>query len=437
MSSYPVIGYGTYGTVLLESVVVKDARSEDEVDRVQTFSIVETSILKHLQSLQPKSSLLNPDQSSYRSRTVRYHPFPIIYHSRIERDETSVGTYTMMNYVGRTLSSIIRDSGFDTLLDLIDRHYYRLMEVIRIMHSCGVIHMDLHLDNITLDDQDRIHIIDFGLSTIGSLQPLVENSVPGPNNIPSADLWKLAASIVVTHTGEEIIPDREWAVKQLLREYPELDPIILRQAVDQGTDYQDEYEEVELTIPVPDSIPQPLNGRLSRMLSINPNNRGYPINSIYTSQPTQSMRTFDKEYQNLFGSSLDHLLSRISQIDGVDNCDLGIAIDLLCRVFQQSNSITNRQVATNIADICITLALRVSLDSDIMDALTNQLDDNLANYQAEILDLLDWRVFTGDNTILDNNSIIELVDRIRLDPDYNSYVNLSTSQLMDRLQYLL
>lgn len=424
---YP-LGQGTYGSAYMNNMATK--HSIEQGAGLQPESITEVSILKHL----------NSHQGSCQT-TLDHNPFPLVYACQADCKIKGSVTSLMMEFVGVTFNRLAATSPnpSTTIIELITEHYSQIIEAIRIMHACGVVHCDLHIGNITLDRQGKVRIIDFGLSCLGSMKSRLSYSAPGPIELPSADLWKLAGSIVRLHNGEPAYPDRDWAYGKLTKTYSHLDRAEIRRAIDQGRDYVDDHgNEIELIIPIPDSIPQPLHQQLQTMLSIVPSRRNYYPSLIPIIPIRRWNTTISRDHLDSFTHSLSLLLNKYKNYESRLSCyNVVVGIDLLCRIFRAIDYTNDSNLI-----ICLVLAIvSLSIDRYIDMPLIKALliahgTDNLANYQLQVLELVDWRIFTRENTAIESTNVGQFINRILTDSENGSYVTLSSTELMARLEQL-
>lgn len=425
MNAPQVIGIGAFNEAIMSRAVTKKSNRLSNARVSMRVMVLEASILRHLNSY---SKIITTD-------LMDYYPFPVLYDCMIDvQDPQTVTTQLVTNYVGRSLDKIL-DSGWSDIVTWLDTYYDKLAQVIGIMHSCGVVHGDLHVGNITIDSQDRIHLIDFGASCIGNKPFILVSTVPGPLNIPQADLWRVAASCVIEHTDEDVHPSREWALRELRRAYPDLDYNKLKEAVDAGTDYIDGDNIIELYIPIPPTIPQPLNDRLRNMLAINVDNRRMEGYEYHLIRPQLSWRwklSVPRSDKLEFVNSLEYLLSLYTRIinnisPGIDRLrsySVVVGIDLLCRLYHRSSYVHNRRMTY------INAIVPLSISEGI-------ITKSVSSHEVAILELLEWKIFTLHNTSLPQVNTSSLIEAIRNDTQRAQYVTLPSDQLMDRIRDLL
>jgi len=85
--------------------------------------------------------------------------------------EDKENTYILMEYVkGHDLISFMEALDGPLPETFARRVFDQLRQIVLYMHSMGVAHRDLKLDNIMLDDNGQVKIIDFGLCTYEDVQ---------------------------------------------------------------------------------------------------------------------------------------------------------------------------------------------------------------------------------------------------------------------------
>ena len=87
--------------------------------------------------------------------------------------------YAVMRYIPTTLFDRTLGNGDELSLDDKICVWIRILDGIRHMHSEGVAHLDLKLNNILLEDGMWPKIIDFGTSQVDWTNPRVENWISG------------------------------------------------------------------------------------------------------------------------------------------------------------------------------------------------------------------------------------------------------------------
>lgn len=438
------LGAGSYSVVNSEVMAVKQSTHDEFCPHytVSPDSIVEVSILKHL-------------NQSYIQENLEYNPFPVHYQSTVstrdivmwKTNTTIASTTTRMSYAGRTIASILEDGGtvIDGILRLEVPDIVRVVELYldsalkcaSVMHSNNVIHNDLHINNLTIDEQGRVRIIDFGMSQLGSMvNQHMSTLVPGGNSHPSCDLWKLASSIVAACRGQLIIPDVKWAVEVLSESYSD----ISYEAIARG--------EFDRPFPVPDSIPSPLRERLQTMLSINPLDRGYSV--VMNTPPIREFWGFtvSREVQEAFERALDVVLRTLQLCDddlieggveGTISCyNVTVAVDTLCRWFCKHRSIKD---IIPYAQAVFKLSVDTHLEEDDSLELLELGEygtwfNNLVPYQRRVSKIIDWEVFTHTNTLLIDGDYRRLITLIRSDEMRYRYFSMSSDELMNHLMSL-
>lgn len=361
---------GTYGLITCEEIVVSNQPS-----------VLEVSILKHLNSNHVQSQL-------------HYNPFPTFYHVNSE--------CIRMSNSGTSL----RDSGGDC--ELVSYHLMDILECVSIMHSNRVVHYDLTVDNIMIDEDDRIRITNFGISSLGLAESEGQRRIiPGGDNGPAYDVWLLGASLIDLCLGEESeldLCDIHSIVDWISKHYPDL------------TDVYDHLiaGDLEVEIPIPDEITSPLRDHLQLMISVNPHNRplrmrlvspaavnyGGAINSIV-----------DPVITSKFTSIIDNILEVLRADVDIQCYHVTVAISILSRWFKNEGVIPDEETASRAV-------------IDYSEAYT-------------LLNSIKWEVFNCVNTSYVHDNAVELIDEILADRDRGKYFLFSDHQLMDKYKSLL
>lgn len=125
------------------------------------------------------------------------------------------------------------------------RHYaHDISRGLAHIHRKGIVHGDLRLENIVIDEHDRAKITDFGLAALSGETPYVLGSVlyrapeviAGLKPTPASDMWQLGVMLYYAATGSYPWPVNvsDWATKTLAekkRFRDELKIAILKQPI--------------------------------------------------------------------------------------------------------------------------------------------------------------------------------------------------------------
>lgn len=103
-----------------------------------------------------------------------HHPNIVSYHSSFYDANEKVGSIEM-EHLNRTLEYIQFDGNWLKL----QRWTLEICSALDYLHSRGIIHRDLKLSNLMLDDDGKVKLIDFGVSTWKWLLPYESNKVIG------------------------------------------------------------------------------------------------------------------------------------------------------------------------------------------------------------------------------------------------------------------
>ena len=416
------IDEGSSGVVHSETIVVKESipgAAPYLIIPIDTIS--EVSILKHLNQYHIQSEL-------------SYNPFPELYQVNVRTDRNGdVITILKMNHVGTSLGSIASNERMTVpqRCQLVNQYLDNILECIRIIHQNGVIHNDLHGDNIMIDPDDRVRIIDFGLAQLNGMSSSLEifRLIPGETkNTITSDIWILASYLLKICLDDDLEYDIEWAIEDIYNHYPEVDYDELCHSIHAG--------DSSLAITIPNIIPSPLRDRLQVMLSINPNQRGYAITQLI--QPVKI--TWDIEVNviisNIFAYLLDNLLELfdLGSDDNIYCYNVTTAVSVLCRWFYLHRSSITTELALGVVTAIFLLSIdRYILDGDIHGYIGSKADINrIVEYQLTVLNMIDWRVFTYANTSYRGYDVAILIGGIKADTNRGRYFLMTDEELIER-----
>lgn len=418
---------GTYGVVTLEPIIVKTAKPEEEQILISSETLMEVSILKHL-------------NQSYIQDQLEYNPFPELYNAGVHiNDNHQVISTIKMSNVGKSLYQIAVENELNSkeVCNLINFHLPNILRCVTIMHQNRVIHKDLTPKNIMIDNRNRIRIIDFGLSNFAGVPDgfHITRTIPGYQDTTSTqahDIWILGASLVnlCLIDGEYIDPnDLMKIVKLIESHYPNLgsDPDDILNDMLMG--------ELSVEIPIPDSIPQPLRHELQSMISIHPNDRSWEV-EVVPPPPSWDLPipSIDSTISNRFQRLVDNLLSRVSS-----STQLTVAISILSRWFKNYGSIPDVELANKVLIGIQTIVTDEHLTRSTVGQYVNSEAPitELIKYQVMILKSIDGRVYNYHNTLQITDEIRRLIRVIKADSQRGSYFLFTEQQLVDRYRSLL
>jgi serine/threonine-protein kinase len=142
------------------------------------------------------------------------HPGVVTVHD-VGTDEAEGLLYLVMEHVtGRDLARVLRDSGPQSVADVVD-WAVQIADILDTAHTAGVVHRDLKPANLMLTDRGRIVILDFGIArflessastrsssvmgTLGYMAPERFDEAPGDAR---SDLYALGCILTELLTGE-------------------------------------------------------------------------------------------------------------------------------------------------------------------------------------------------------------------------------------------
>ena len=170
------------------------------------------------------------------------HPSIIRVH-RIEMIQEEGLIRTFMDFIPMTLLDLTKSSPTGLPLERVFRLFLQIVEGVQYIHQKGVCHKDLKLENLMVDDADRITIIDFGFSKYYSPDSCITDNKGSlhyaapelwhrrPYMGPEVDVWAMGVVLFLLATGhfpfggttaQEIYHDIDlqdlWLPPSLLRE---------------------------------------------------------------------------------------------------------------------------------------------------------------------------------------------------------------------------
>jgi serine/threonine protein kinase len=104
-----------------------------------------------------------------------------------------------INYGGHTLKYCINNNLFndEQILTILTR----VAENIHFLHTCGIYHMDIHCDNIVINEKLNVRIIDFDLSTLSSSTRRLKNYY---SKYDASDQWPLFFNWFRIHNAKSL-----------------------------------------------------------------------------------------------------------------------------------------------------------------------------------------------------------------------------------------
>lgn len=410
-----------------ELIIVKESKGEDPDSPypfVMPESICEISILKYLNSL--------PVIEEF-----GYNPFPELYYCSAELNQSDeIVTYMKMNNVGQSIQSISVGLNFDQRCELVDTHLDDIIHCVEFLHRHGLIHNDLHFNNIMLSKEGRVYIIDFGISQLNDMvsDSEVIRPIPGSyKNSPASDIWLLGAYMVELCQDDGAQPDANWAVAMLYEQCGYTVSKLYNLIMTGELDYE---------IQISEAIPQLLRSRLQIMISINNDHREYSVDEEVVEVSngwSVGMITADNEIRVVFESLLDYTLNRFLRVNHSKSYNVTVAVSILCRWFSLHSSKLNRAEIRKVSIAVFIIASNCYIRDNELDSYIDcERTEDIVACQIQILEALDWRIFTHWNTVtIGDVDVEQLIEVIKSDSQRGHYFLVSESALVRRYTELL
>ena len=400
-----LLGEGLNGTVRAEQFAVKTY--DDTEFYIARDAIREASILNHLND----NFVIG---------------VPKLYNTNVVHNNESTTTTSVMSLAGRSLMSILLETEDTTERCMIVEPYLdSILEVIGAIHRAGIIHNDLNLGNILInEDTNEVTIIDFGLSTFNSAYD-IDSSFNSPEqhryekNLYATDYWILGVAILNFCLGRGYAPiqgDSDWSqiIDVLDREY---------------TLNELETQEVHTSVIIPDSITPRLADRLKPLLQYNHLDR-----ELDPHRPEVTLSKFNpalnRDYINTLSTTLSYL-ARIFKAYFLHShpSRLGVAIDILRRILVPLGGIAHSQEAIQSLVLAIAMILHTYPGREMVE-LNSLSIEKISALEVKILSILRWRILTESNVRLsDNGNMKTLCDRIIDDKDRYMLMEMSDEEL--------
>lgn len=173
------IGSGTYGVVY--AACLKDEEALKNVKKPSSPSENETNEDRVNRLIQPYKDaglkiyaikkVFNSSDGSIRDTTLiemscldlfGYHPNLVKVHQDIFNNDF---IYIVMDYYPKTLRDLFR-MDFDERMSLFGKLAYQLCSVLSVIHKMNLCHRDIKPMNILIDDDNNVHLADWGLAKI-------------------------------------------------------------------------------------------------------------------------------------------------------------------------------------------------------------------------------------------------------------------------------
>lgn len=238
------IGSGAYGVVFKAVDITSDkvyaikavikassfnpVNSISATGNIKKSNVLLTQLYHYFKTFQNKLFLPTTDLVSIQNlsqeqlQTSIPHYREIALHLKVQQHENIVtihqvlesplATFIVMDYYPTDLfTSIVENQHFNSDGLLVKKVYLQLCSALQYCHQRGVYHCDIKPENILLDNEDNIHLCDFGLATtadhlarnvyVGSSYYMAPERVlcSNPNDIfPTAtgDIWSIGIILI-------------------------------------------------------------------------------------------------------------------------------------------------------------------------------------------------------------------------------------------------
>lgn len=423
-----LLGSGTYSNVIEESIAVKESKNVgiDGSVLIPHQSILEVSILKHLNQY---------------CQTAR-GSYPQIYSvgAIIRTESPTICTTIKMSNEGRSLYDIWIATNRDQRQPMLMSYIDKILEAIRSIHTIGVIHGDLNYKNILIKNGE-VSIIDFGLSSMYTMSDDRRSNrgyfIPEYHYrreyTAMSDIWILGVKLLNLCMGYEYISRDNYNLRQYLSDrYSSMS--------DDEFDNNMKLGLIHTSIIIPNEIQLDLRIRLRRMLNIHPNDRQYSYRQmvpVRLEQWSYYYRGFDREVIDNFGQLLElfiTLASRYRRGCSLHTYHIVVGIDVLARYYRMKQILMNDVNINLIARIVFIICCNCYISQDSLSSIMNGIDiDNIrvSYIQMSILELLDWRIFTVDNTTIACRSAKVLINFIKNDKNRGRYLFYNYQRLKE------
>lgn len=135
---------------------------------------------------------------------------------KYNNEEKTIRFY--QEYKGESLASWLKKTSYNKRLKLLPSIITQISRILLYLHKLNIIHMDLKLDNICIDDDNNIFVIDFGLSSFQTIDCGIKYGTPSYENpvdnsivaLPCKDIYAFGLVIYLILVGR-----RFWNVEDM------------------------------------------------------------------------------------------------------------------------------------------------------------------------------------------------------------------------------
>ncbi|OHT16961.1 AGC family protein kinase [Tritrichomonas foetus] len=245
----------------MESSVFKDFKElfQSDISQVYSATHIETGITVLLKAYQ--KDLLAESHISYVNNEIRFlrmmkHPYIMSYYGILQSPSHVI--LILENIKGETLLDRINQRGGLTEFEA-QKVFVQLIYAISYLHEkCNIVHRDLKLENVMINENDNIKIIDFGVSTdnismstkCGSFQYCAPEIIKNDVYTRSVDIWSAGVMLFIMLTGEFPFddPNSVLLVQKILNEEPCYPTFVTENALNLLKRMLDKNPETRITI---------------------------------------------------------------------------------------------------------------------------------------------------------------------------------------------
>jgi serine/threonine protein kinase len=431
-----ILGGGSFGTVKVGSFAVKNYEFKNVT--VSGDAIREASILHHLNDHKVEGV---PELRNIEGEYID------------DGIDEYINTTTVMDLGGRSLRNILSEvDSIKKRCEIMEEHIDDIIRVVSDIHRAGVIHNDLHLGNILIDEQSVVNIIDFGYSIFGqvtidgeiepesgmTLYVIPESLHDKFYNVYASDYWVLGATILNACLDDSYVPirvDNSNILDAIIGNGIENSAKQLLGILDRRLDLKQlSSGKVRSRVIIPDSITPKLSRQLSRMLQINYRDRQIDNVSIPLTLSEFSIN-ISRDPWNTILSYIARLL--IGYYEDVSSSSLGVIIDIIRRSIWIMGDLMSTSPKEASMALVLCVAETTSFDYEFSGSHQKTIIDvngieikKVIELQLLILNYINWKVLTSTNVRLSNNGNTKMVcEKLVADNNRHRLIGMSDREI--------